>query len=463
MAAEAALDASKANNTKTNGGGLKSLFTKEDWWAVWIGLGVVILALILYAAGGSLNGIIVKFKAYDNFADLPGIVAGQLPKMLGLYLSMAVVFTLAIGVMGRNVGKFLAGFTLLFVMAILTQVFAAWNVAKTLNLEAPVMALIVGMILGNFIKIPEWFDAGMRTEFYVKTGIVLFGATLPFTVILQSGPIAFLQATVVAVSTFVTIYFVASKAFGLEKPFAATLGAGGSICGVSASIAIGSSVNAKKDHVSIAISMVVVWATIMVFLLPVVCRAIGLSDGASGALIGTSEFADAAGIAAAAQFGDGGLATFSLMKVVGRDIFVGVWALVMAIISVTMWEAKKVDGARQKPGAGVIWERFPKFVLGFFIASIIVTLVIMASSPEMGAGINKDVLGWIKNLRGWCFVLCFLCIGLTTRFKELAAVGWKPFAAFTIGVAVNVCLGFLFSTVILNDYWTAVGAATMAA
>ena len=283
------------------------------------------------------------------------------------------------------------------------------------------------------------------------------GASLTFTIILQSGPTAFMQATVIAVTTFLVIYFVGSKVLGLDKRFASTLGAGGSICGVSASIAIGSSVNAKKEHVSISISMVVVWATVMVFALPWACHLIGLSDGASGAWIGTSEFADAAGIAAAAQFGDGGIETFTLMKVVGRDIFVGLWAFILAIVSVTMWEAKE-DGT--KPSVGVIWERFTKLVLGFFIASIIITLVqVQTVDPDTLKGIEDLVIKPIKSLRGWAFVLCFLCIGLTTRFKELTAVGWKPFAAFTSGVVVNVTLGYLFSTVILGGYWTEVGLA----
>jgi uncharacterized integral membrane protein (TIGR00698 family) len=387
------------------------------------------------------------------------MVAPLLPGLLILYLILAAVLSIAIGIMGRNVPRFLAGFTLLYVLAIIVQILGAWSVAKTFNLEAPVMALIIGILIGNFVKIPDWFDAGMRTEFYVKTGIVLFGATMPFTLILKSGPVALMQASVVAVATFVVIYFCATRLFGLEKPFGATLGAGGSICGVSASIAIGSSVNAKKEHVSIAISMVVIWATIMVFLLPIVCRALGLSDGASGALIGTSEFADAAGVAAAGQFGDGAMKTFTLMKVVGRDIFVGIWAFILAIISVTLWErkAKGADGSSQKPGAGVIWERFPKFVVGFFVASIVVTLVQLGVPAEVVSTIDASVIDPIKNLRGWAFVLCFLCIGLTTRFKALAAVGWKPFAAFTIGVAVNVALGFLFSIFLLNDYWTSVG------
>lgn len=448
------------NNTKTNSGGLKSLYLKEDWWAVWIGLGIVVVALILWAAGqsGILGSLNVKFGDYSDFSGLLPCMTGIFPNAIILYVVLAIIFSVVMGIMGKDVPKFLGGFTLLYVLAILVQILAAWSLAKQFSLEAPVMALIVGIILGNFVRIPDWFEAGMRTEFYVKTGIVLMGATLPFTLILQSGPVALLQATVIAVSTFLVIYFCATRLFKLEKPFAATLATGGSICGVSASIAIGSAVNAKKEHVSVSISMVVIWATVMVFLLPVVCRLLGLSDGASGAWIGTSEFADAAGMAAAAQFGDAATTTFTLMKVVGRDIFVGVWAFILAIISVTMWEkGKSADGTRQKPSAGVIWERFPKFVLGFFIASIIITIVTLASAPDVAATIDKQVLGPIKGLRGWAFILCFLCIGLTTRFKALAATGWKPFAAFTCGVVVNVALGFLFSTMILNGYWTAVG------
>lgn len=443
------------NNTKSNAG-LKSLYLKEDWWAVWIGLGTVIISLLLWKAGLGLSGISVSFKGYSNFADMPALVAPLLPKIVILYVVLAIVFSIAMGIMGHSIPTFLKGFTLLYIMAVIVQILGSWETAKLLNLEAPVMALIVGMLIGNFVKIPKWFDAAMRTEFYVKTGIVLMGATLPFTLILKSGVVAFMQATIIAVTTFVVIFFVGSRVLGLDKRFAATLGAGGSICGVSASIAIGSSVNAKKDHVSVSISMVVVWATIMVFLLPVICRALDLSVGASGAWIGTSEFADAAGIAAAAQFGDGAIRTFTLMKVVGRDIFVGIWAFLLAIISVTLWEAKE-DGA--KPSAGVIWERFPKFVLGFFIASFLISFVQLhvGQGSELLQTMDANAIGPVKNLRGWAFVLCFLCIGLTTRFKELTAVGWKPFIAFTSGVAVNVLLGYLFSTHILGEYWTNIG------
>ena len=196
-------DIMSTNNTKTNGGGLKSLYLKEDWWAGWSGLGIVIVALILWATGqsGILGALNVKFAGYSDFSGLLPCVTGIFPNAIILYVVLAVIFSVVMGIMGKNVPKFLGGFTLLYVMAILVQILSAWSLAKQFSLEAPVMALIVGIIIGNFVKIPDWFEAGMRTEFYVKTGIVLMGATLPFTPILQSGPVALMQATVIAVST----------------------------------------------------------------------------------------------------------------------------------------------------------------------------------------------------------------------------------------------------------------------
>ena len=313
------------------------------------------------------------------------------------------------------------------------------------------VALALGMLIGNAMTIPKWLDATLITEFYVKTGIVLLGATLPFTKIIQAGPLAFLQATLVAVVTFLTIYLSGTKFFGLDKRFAATLGAGGSICGVSASIAVGSSVGGK-NHVSVSISLVIVWAIVMIYLLPIIIKQLE-SIRARWRLIGTSEFADAAGMAAAAAIGEQSIRTFTLMKGVGRDMFIGVWCFILALISVTKWE-------KQETGAGPdvleIWYRFPKFVIGFFAASALITFLSVSVDAETAAAINSQVINPIKTLRTWVFTFCFLCIGLTTRFRELSAVGWRPFAAFTTGVLINVPLGYMLSNVLFAAYWMAV-------
>lgn len=437
-------------------GGWSDLLKKEDYWAVWLGIGIVLIAIIMWAAGNSfIKSIAISVPTYSDFSKAAGYLSNNVGNIVMLFLCFLVLFTIAIKLLGNDVKKFVIGFIVLFVLSLIVSILGSWTVMIKYNLEAPLLALAVGLIIGNVLPIPKWFDAALRTEFYVKTGIVLLGATLPFTLILQSGPVAFLQATVIATTTFLTIYWAGTRIFKLDKRFATCLAAGGSICGVSASIALGGSVKAEKQHVSVAISLVVVWAIVMIFALPIFIKTFGIPTGPAGAWIGTSEFADAAGMAAAASLGEQSIKTFTLMKVVGRDMFVGVWCFIMAMISVTKWE-KRDDGS--KPSAGEIWTRFPKFVIGFFIASIIVTILVasVGTSSSAATNITNLVVAPIKSLRGWAFVFTFLSIGLTTRFRDLTSVGWKPFAAFTTGVLVNVPLGYLLSVIVLGNYWTMV-------
>lgn len=430
-----------------------NLFKKEDWWAVWLGLGIVLAAIFMFKAGTSLKPIAMKVPTWSEFSTVSAHFAENIGGYLLLFIVLTAVFSIAIKTLGHNLKEFIVGFAFVFIMSVVIMILGSNTWFKAYNLEAPLVALALGLIIGNFIKLPKFLNASLRTEFYVKTGIVLLGATLPFTLILQAGPMAFGQATLIAVSTFLTIYWSGTKLYGLDRRFASTLAAGGSICGVSASIAIGGAVKAEQKHVSVAISLVVVWAVVMIFTLPIVIKTFNIPSGPAGAWIGTSEFADAAGMAAAAAIDEQAIRAFTLMKVVGRDMFIGIWCFILAFISITKWE-KREDGA--KPDAGEIWQRFPKFVLGFFIASGIVSVLMASADAGTVKLINSDVISPVKTLRTWTFIFCFFCIGLTTRFKELTSVGWKPFAAFTTGVAVNVPLGFLLSVVLLGSYWSGV-------
>ena len=454
----------------------------EDWWAVFIGLGIVVLGFVLWAAGSSLNLFAAKIPSWDSWSFLFGGgdvtkngatthaagLAERWPNIVLLFALFAVVFGIAAYFLKLKVSAFLGGFLALFILSFAINVFSTSKFASSYNLEAPLVALVIGLVIGNIVNAEGFFGGALRTELFVKVGIVLLGATLPFTTILSAGPVAFLQATFIAVSTFLVIYFVASKGFGLDKRFAATLGAGGSICGVSAGIAVGSAVKSRKEHVSAVISIVVVWAIISIFLLTGLSKAFGLSDGVAGAWIGTSEFADAAGVTAASSFGEQGIAAFTLMKVVGRDIFIGVWCLILAFVAITYWDrqdrvaeakaaGKDVNALpKQKLDVSQIWHRFPKFVIGFFVASIFLTIVISVAGSGASTGITNNLIAPVKELRTWAFTFTFLSIGLTTRFKQLSALGWKPIAAFSIGAVVNIILGFALSAGLLSGFWSSI-------
>jgi uncharacterized membrane protein YadS len=538
---------------------MQKLWKTEDYWAIWLGLGLVLLALVGYWSGHSIAGWAVKPGGWSTAAELGADLVRQGAGLAKILLLFGILFTLSAALMGHRVAHFLPGYLVLFLGSVAVFYLSGWSAIRKWDLDAPLLALLIGLVVGNLVRLPEWLKTALRTEYYIKTGIVLLGATLPLTLIASAGWVAFLQATIVSVSTWLTIYLAATRLFKLEPQFGAVLGAGGAVCGVSASIAVGGAVKAHKDHIAISIAVVSVWAIVMIlaltFLLKVMVPGV-ISPGEAGAWVGTSEFADAAGFAVVAELSaniesgavtgangaalnaDDPIYAFTLMKVIGRDIWIGIWCLILAIVSVVVWE-KGGAGARAGVGAGVVWERFPKFVLGFFAASVLTTAVtarppadyvgrakvkgtfksgaekivydadfsgfqapaelggrfavgdgvitfrgamtlqelellksaIAADDPDrkdkIGAlkqlrlasdwyegDLVPKVVGPIKNLRSWAFVLCFLCIGLSTRFADLLTFGLKPFWAFTIGVAVNVPLGYFLSTVVFSRFWS---------
>ncbi|WP_201314049.1 putative sulfate exporter family transporter [Dyella sp. EPa41] len=445
------------------------LFSNEDWWSVWIGLAVILVAWALFASGSSLKWLAVAPAKWKTLAEAGQGIASHWPNYLALFATFALLFGTVLAVLGQSLSRFLPGFLILFVAALLIFTASAWNEAARYNLEAPLIALLLGLLVSNTLTLPEWFQSSLRVEFYIKVGIVLLGATLPLTLLVWAGPVAVVQATIVSLATFFTI-FLAGKALGLDKRFAAVLGVGGAVCGVSASIAAGGAVRAKREHASMAITLVVVWAIVMIFVLPFASRALGLSTAVAGAWIGTSEFADAAGIAAAQAYGDvarhagGAIAgapdaavqAFTLMKVVGRDIWIGIWAFALAWVATTRWNGE--DGVQAKADAREIWARFPKFVIGFVLASALVTWIASHYSlADYRKIVTPDLVAPISVLRTWAFTFCFLSIGLTTRLRSLTAIGWRPLLAFTIGVAVNVVIGYVLSVHVFADYWNGLG------
>ena len=431
-----------------------SLWKKEDWWAVWLGLGIVGVALVAFFAGGTIQPIAAKPPTWESFGTIIQNFAQQWHQYLILLIIWLALFGISIRILGFSLKQYIPGFIVLYIISTLILIASSWKYAHQYNIEAPLVALLLGLIVGNLVKMPTWLDTSFRTEYYIKTGIVLLGATLPFTLVIHAGPVALMQATIVSVVTFLVIYFASTRLFKLDRRFGACLGAGGSVCGVSATIATGGAVRAEKEHVSIGISIVAVWSIVMIFILPFASRALGLVPGVAGAWIGTSEFADAAGFAAAAAIGDeAAIHTYTLMKVIGRDIWIGVWAFVLSIISVLVWE-RRPGAERLSPW--VVWWRFPKFVLGFLIASALMSLVVANFSPEAYEEILKpQLITPIKTLRTWTFIFTFLSIGFTTRFRELGKFGWAPLIAFTIGVLANVLLGYFLSTEVFGSYWAA--------
>jgi uncharacterized membrane protein YadS len=460
-----------AEHTPAGVAGRESLWSeligKEDWWAIWIGLGLIAVAAGLLLDGTSLSWLAVAPQKWTHLSEVPTQLRAHGAQYATLLLLWAVLFGIGARGLGIALARFLPAFVLLYLAALVLYFLGQWDQAARYNLEPPLVALALGLVISNTIGVPAWLDAGLRVELFVKTGIVLLGASLPLTLIGWAGPVAIVQASIISLVTFAVIYQT-GRLLGLDRRLAAVLGTGGAVCGVSGSIAVAGAVGARKEHVSIGISLVVLWAIVMIFALPLISRALGLPTGVAGAWIGTSEFADAAGLAAAQAYGgyaghvpgitgsaDAAVSAFTLMKVIGRDVWIGVWAFVLSIVATSRWES---TGVHSRAGAAEIWRRFPKFVLGFLIASALVTLVTHGYSyGEYKKTVLPGLVAPLQALRVWAFTFAFLSIGLTTRVRDFVSVGARPFYAFTVGVAVNVVLGFILSTRVFGDFWTRLG------
>ncbi|WP_413737387.1 YeiH family protein [Sodalis sp. RH21] len=443
---------------------------QEDWWSIILSLVLIAAAFILFSQGGSLKWLATGPAKWTTLSEAGTDLLNRLPALLGLYIVWALLLTLSSAVIGHSAKKFLGGFTVLFIVAVFIFQLGAWASASRYNLEPPLLALVLGLVVSNIWQIPDWLARSLRVEYFIKIGIVLLGATLPLTLIQWAGPVAIGQATIVSLVTFLVI-FITARLLGLENRFAAVLGVGGAVCGVSAAIAVAGAVRARREQASVAISLVIIWAIISLLVLPFVARSLGLSTGVAGAWIGTSEFADAAGIAAAQTYSDlaahsgGAIAgkpeaavqAFTLMKVIGRDIWIGIWAFVLAIVATTWWR-NEGEGVSARAGAGEIWRRFPKFVIGFVLASLFVTwLSSHYTLAEYRSTVTPAFIAPITALRTWAFIFCFLSIGLSTRFSTLTTTGLRPFWAFTVGVIVNVILGYILSVHVFADFWNQLG------
>jgi uncharacterized integral membrane protein (TIGR00698 family) len=377
------------------------------------------------------------------------------------FLFWAIVFTISSAILGFKPKEFLPSFIFVYIISVVIFLIAANETVHHYNIEPPILAVIVGLILSNVFRFPKWMDAGFRVEYYIKTGIVLLGATLPFSLIYMAGPYVIAQAAIVAITAFLVCYGI-GQALGLDKRLSAVLGAGAAVCGVSASIAMAAAVRAKKEDYVLGIAAVIIMAIIAIFLLPLAAMSMTppMHPGIAGAWIGTSEFADAAGFAAADWYGswyaehvskvvtgvdarDLALWAYTLMKVIGRDIWIGLWAFVMAIVATTRWEAAETG---ERPSAMEIWWRFPKFVIGFLAASLLMTIVIGSVDTYTYLHVMKpNLIGPIKTMRTWTFIFTFFSIGMTTRFREFVKFGARPWATFFIAAAIVIVLGFVLS------------------
>jgi uncharacterized membrane protein YadS len=333
-----------------------------------------------------------------------------------------ILVTIGNSLMGRSAGKLIVGFPAVFVLTWLSLFIAGNTTVTYYGLEFALWALVLGLFISNIIGLPTWMKEAVRTEYYIKVGLVIMGAGILFGEILQAGAYGVIQSIVVVVAVWYCAYWLAKK-LRVDDDLGAMLATAVSICGVSAAIAAAGAIQGDKKKLSYVTSIVLVVAVPMMVLMPVFAKAVGIPELVAGAWIGGT----GAVVAAGALYGDAAMKVATIVKF-SQNVLIGIAAFLLAIA----WSFKRGAETGQRTSAMVIWERFPKFVLGFLVASLVFSFFL---SPA----VIDAVKGPLNFVRLLTFALAFVCIGLETNFKELLQLeGGRPAVAFLGAQAFNL-------------------------
>ncbi len=402
----------------------KTFELSEDWVVVILGFGIIGLALL---------GFVVPVPSFgwSNSTELTSkVLSGSNLGAMGMqFILVYVTAILGALLLKKSLKALLIVFPIIYVLTLFALVLAGNSGVKSFNLEAVIFSLAIGLIISNFFKLPDWFKAALNTEMYVKIGLVLLGTTVIFGDILKAGSLGLIQALVVVVSVWYFAFWICKK-FKIDKEMSLMLSSAVSICGVSAAIATSGAIEGDNKKLSYIISLVLVTAVPMMIFMPYLAELMGLSQEVTGAWLGGSIDTSGAVAASGTLVGEEALKISTIVKF-SQNVLLGIAAF---FISIYWTYSKSVDDKtkREKPTLKLIWERFPKFVVGFVFVSLMFSFVV---SPETTASI-KDSL---KSVQGLWFAIAFTSIGLETNFKDLFKQdNKKPLYAFLIAQTFNI-------------------------
>ena len=291
------------------------------------------------------------------------------------------------------------------------------------NIEYVLWAILIGLAISNTVGVPQIFRTGVATyEFWLKAGIVLLGSRFLLGDVLKLGGVSLALVAIEILSAIAFMTFL-GRAFGLRPKLTSLLAVGSAVCGVSAIIATQGAIEADEEDSSFAIAAILALGALSLFTFPLIGHALHLSDRAYGLWAGLAVDNTAEATAAGALYSDAAGKLAVLAKTT-RNAMIGFVVLAYAIYWASRGQAQNV-----KNKATFLWQKFPKFVLGFLLISILATYHFF----------TKDQTIALANLSRWAFLLTFAGVGLRTNFREMRKQGLKPFAVGAIGeVAIAV-------------------------
>lgn len=417
-------------------GSRKRLFNlSEDIWAVIIGAVLIMAVLATAFSATDLRFTAPVYKWHDLDSLITGVLSfSNLLLLAGIGVLFALVSAVAIHHSGGSIRKYLKGFAFIYLVGIISLVVAGNKTINYYGIEYVVFALLLGLLISNLTVLPSWLKEAARSEFFIKTGLVILGVGVLFTDIVKAGLPGILQAVLVVSVVWFFALWLARK-LKVDDEFGVILASAVAICGVSAAIVASGAIKGDKKKLSYITTLVLLVAIPMMILQPWIIKQFNIPEVVGGAWLGGT-LDTTASVAAAAQIvGPAAVKTGVIIKF-SQNVLIGVAAFFIAA-----WWTMRKDPSQEKAtggkGLSVIWERFPKFVLGFIAVSLVFSFLIPADT-------GKQVSGFLNGLRTIWFALAFVAIGLEARFADLIKLqGGRPALAF-VGAQVFNILWTLF-------------------
>lgn len=395
----------------------------EDWVIVYAGAIILLLAVLFPEAMPSMPKKLADsaswIKAATMFVSILGLTylcqAVLRRPLKGIFCSLLVIFALSLG----------------------AQVVANIPIIKEWGLESVFFSVIFGLIVSNIFRVPDWLKPAIQSEFYIKIGIVCLGSTILFGEVLKSGVFGLAQALIVVFCVWFFAYRI-SKKMGVDDEMSTMLASSVSICGVSAAIATAGVIKGDNKKLSYIISLVLVCAIPMMYLMPWIANLIGLNEEVAGAWLGGTIDTTGAVAASGTMLGEAAAQTAIIVKS-SQNVLLGIAAFIISL----MWTYKG-EVHEEKPTLGVIWDRFPKFVVGFILASLVFSFLL---DVDCAKSVGKITKGFTNTL----FSIAFVCVGLETRFADIfSKENRRPMWAFLTAQGFNIVVTLIVAWVLFG-------------
>ncbi len=471
---------------------IKKLFGTEDYLAIWIGFFLLITVSVIHFSyvgqvesklkatteqsekksitstntpmGEALKKLVDKPKKWErnplNSLFPKGVGSSHLIYMFALFIVLGVLFAYGDKLMGGSFRRFFKGFAVIFAIGVISFVLGSQKEVGYLGINYAFWAILLGIIISNTIGVAPWLKHAARSEYFIKTGLVILGAEILMNKILAIGIPGIFVAWVVTPIVLVVTYIFGQKVLKIKsKSLNMTICADMSVCGVSAAIATAAATKAKKEELTIAIALSMIFTVVMMIVMPMIIRwgatnqILGPDvpyEILGGAWIGGTLDSTGAVVAAGKFVGDKALDVAATIKMI-QNVLIGVIAFCVALY----WTLKveRVEGA-PRPRPIEIWYRFPKFLLGFIGASIIFSIIYSCMDSDLSKAIidNGIIKGFTKNVKDWLFCLAFVAIGLNTNFAEFRkhVHGGKHIVLYCCGQLFNIILTLVMAYIMFH-------------